>query len=100
MGGKGEALLQGHAIKELASDAYTNFKKAQSLSKQHKLLNDDGTLKSGTNDVDKVFKQLLHLLIDHLSEAKEGKEPPPTETDIMEQASFSSKTDSGITPAC
>jgi hypothetical protein len=98
MGGKGEALLQGRTIKELASDAYNNFKKAQSLIKQHKLLNDDGTLKSGTNDVDEVFKKLLHLLIDHLSEAKEGEEPTPTETDFMEQASFTSETDSDITP--
>jgi hypothetical protein len=68
-----EALLQGRTVKSLAADLYNNYKKAHSLIKQHKLLNDDGTLRSGTNDVDEVFQKLLPLLIKFLSESNEER---------------------------
>ena len=91
IGGKGEALLQGRTIKSLAADAYNNYKKAQSLILQHKLINQDGTLRSGTNDVDEVFQKLLPLLITHVvgdsSDEEGGGGQQLTENDILEQAS-------------
>jgi hypothetical protein len=91
IGGKGEALLQGRTIKSLGADAYNNYKKAQSLIKQHKLINGDGTLRSGTNDVDEVFQKLLPLLITHVvgdsSDEEGGGGQQLTENDILEQAS-------------
>jgi hypothetical protein len=90
VGGKGEALLQGRTIKSLGADVYNNYKKAQSLIKQHKLINGDGTLRSGTNDVDEVFKKLLPLLINHVcgdsSDEEGGGGQQLNESDILEQA--------------
>jgi hypothetical protein len=88
IGGKGEALLQGRTIKSLAADAYNNYKKAQSLIIQHKLINQDGTLRSGTNDVDEVFQKLLPLLINHVCENSAGNEEELNENDLLEQESM------------
>jgi hypothetical protein len=91
IGGKGEALLQGRTIKSLGADVYNNYKKAQSLILQNKLINQDGTLRSGTNDVNEVFQKLLPLLINHVcgdsGDEEGGGGQQLTENDILEQAS-------------